>query len=580
MRKVLPLIWCWLALGSILWGVQVLVAANTVWAVDPDSPIALTSSVVLAGLATWLISRRNIEAWARWLGVFYIALIVASGAALFVFFAQVGLNGFVRPWIAWGCGIAFLMGLAAGVLIGRKGILRGVAVAAAILVLAFGLIVLLAQRQKSIIRDYEQQWESMGWAMDLESVYPMPYSKPQCQAWFDAMAVISPRSEGGKGKRDWKPFYDETVVPLCSDTLIETLQKGQDLRAVVLAHPAASDPRWPEYRAVDAAVRTAMEQCPHVQWFEPVEYKDRLLEAPIPNLLGMMKWTRGAIAQSQIAAANGRFDEARTNLDAVHRGAGKMLIKGQILIGTLIGIAMEKLSLVGHAGVMAMGGGPLPVETRKRIEQSALQDMDWYEASLKGELKAFCSALKNAEEQQFGKMDFALHRWIPMKSMIFRALYVGETDNYLFNMTQTIQRKIDGYNREAQQFGWAMYKHLKAKESQISFNLSASYGRALSLLAQARLVLMMDEVLKYRQEHKALPEDLDSVQAPWRVDPFDEKPLRYKKEGENLFVVWSVGPDGRDDGAQNLYVSRAMDMKDELKEDIGFRVLLPPLGRS
>jgi hypothetical protein len=87
---------------------------------------------------------------------------------------------------------------------------------------------------------------------------------------------------------------------------------------------------------------------------------------------------------------------------------------------------------------------------------------------------------------------------------------------------------------------------------------------------------MIDEVVRYRQEHNTLPESLDFVHTPWRTDPFDEKPLRYKKEGDAKFVVYSVGPDGRDDGAQTLYVSGVMEMKDELKEDVGFRIGLPP----
>jgi len=80
--------------------------------------------------------------------------------------------------------------------------------------------------------------------------------------------------------------------------------------------------------------------------------------------------------------------------------------------------------------------------------------------------------------------------------------------------------------------------------------------------------------MKYRKEHKTLPENLDFVQAPWRTDPFTEKPLIYKKEGDNLFVVYSPGPDMRDDGAANLYVSGVMTFKDDMKKDIGFRIRL------
>jgi hypothetical protein len=579
MKKALQLFWCWLVLGSIFWGVSALVEANTAWAVDPVSPIALSISFVLAGLATWLISRRDLETWARWLGVFYVALLMTVSSAALAFFCVVPVQGFSKPAIGLWCTLAALVGSPTGVLIARKGVLRGLAAVAAVLLLTFAVVAFHAHRQKAIIQDYEQKWAAMGWQMDLKSIFPMPYSKPQCDAWFDALTVISPRSEDGKGKGDWKPFYDETVVPLCSDKLTEALQKGQDLRSVVLSLPAASDPRWPEYRTVDAAVRAAMEQCPHVQWFRPEEFKDRLWEAPIPNLLGLMKWSRGAVAMAEIAAAGGRFDEAYTDLEAVRQGAQKMLIPGQTLIGTLIGIAMEKLSMEGHAGVMAMGGGPLPGAVRERVEASAVQDLGWFAASWRTELMGFYASLKSGAATQVSEMDLGVIKWLPFKTLLFRAVFVEETDNYLFNMTQTIQSISEGYLRDTQKFGWAHHVKLQPRESQFSPNLNSSYGRALSLVAQARLVLMMDEALKYRQANKALPENLDFVTAPWRTDPFDEKPLRYKKEGENLFTVYSVGPDGRDDGGANLYVSGAMEMKDDLKEDIGFRVLLPPPTR-
>jgi|GEM_PF-1321142 hypothetical protein len=578
MKKALLLFWCWLALAITFWIIQFFIVQSA-WIPDPASPVFLGVSVVLAALGVWLLYRRDYGAWARWLGVFYVALLLAFLSAVLAFFCLVPVFGLFKPAIALYGGIAALIGMVAGVLICRKGILRGIAVTAAILILTLGVIAFHAHRQKAIIKDYEQKWAAMGWKMDLESVFPMPYSKPQCQAWYDAMAIISAGKDDRKSEVDWEPFYREAVLPLCSDQLTEALQGGLDLKSETLSLPAAADPRWPQYQAADAAVRSAMEQCPHVQWFEPSEYKDRLWEAPVPNLLSMMRWARGVVAQSQVAAANGRFEEARADLEVLHYGAGKMLIKGQTIIGALIGIAMDKLSLVGDAGVMAMGSGSLPIATRARIERTAQQDLDWFSSSWKTELMATYSVLKRSEAKAVGSIDLPLPRIGAFRPLIFRALYVFETENYLSTMTTTIQCIVEGYDREAQKYGWRAYRKIAWKESALMPNLHAAYGRALALLAQARLVLMMDEVLKYRQEHKALPEDLDFVQAPWRVDPFDEKPLRYKKEGENLFVVWSVGPDGRDDGAQKLYVSGAMKIDDELKEDIGFRILLPPPAR-
>lgn len=65
---------------------------------------------------------------------------------------------------------------------------------------------------------------------------------------------------------------------------------------------------------------------------------------------------------------------------------------------------------------------------------------------------------------------------------------------------------------------------------------------------QARLVCnsAMLELLKYRRGHSAFPARLDQVGRSF-LDPFDDKPLRYKKRGAG-FIVYSVDADGKDDG--------------------------------
>jgi len=54
-------------------------------------------------------------------------------------------------------------------------------------------------------------------------------------------------------------------------------------------------------------------------------------------------------------------------------------------------------------------------------------------------------------------------------------------------------------------------------------------------------------VLVWKARHGTFPETLDIVMNPAPVDPFDGKPLRYRREGAG-FVVYSVGKDGKFDG--------------------------------
>jgi len=54
-------------------------------------------------------------------------------------------------------------------------------------------------------------------------------------------------------------------------------------------------------------------------------------------------------------------------------------------------------------------------------------------------------------------------------------------------------------------------------------------------------------LLRQRQAHGAFPETLDVLGLKGLIDPFDEKPLRYRREGEG-FLVYSVGDDQHDNG--------------------------------
>lgn len=62
--------------------------------------------------------------------------------------------------------------------------------------------------------------------------------------------------------------------------------------------------------------------------------------------------------------------------------------------------------------------------------------------------------------------------------------------------------------------------------------------------ARAYVVRVGAAVQAWRARHKRLPETLQEVMATVPLDPFDEKPLRYRREERN-FVIYSVGPSGK-----------------------------------
>lgn len=54
-----------------------------------------------------------------------------------------------------------------------------------------------------------------------------------------------------------------------------------------------------------------------------------------------------------------------------------------------------------------------------------------------------------------------------------------------------------------------------------------------------------------RAQTGAFPTALDPTK-PWCIDPFSEKPLVYRRE-KDRFVLYSVGPNGKDDGGKNYF---------------------------
>ena len=71
--------------------------------------------------------------------------------------------------------------------------------------------------------------------------------------------------------------------------------------------------------------------------------------------------------------------------------------------------------------------------------------------------------------------------------------------------------------------------------------------------AQVRTALVGIAIERFRLAHdRRLPDDLSSLIPAWLdkvpMDPYDGLPLRYKRTSSDGYVVYSIGPDAKDDG--------------------------------
>ncbi len=66
-------------------------------------------------------------------------------------------------------------------------------------------------------------------------------------------------------------------------------------------------------------------------------------------------------------------------------------------------------------------------------------------------------------------------------------------------------------------------------------------------LANYRMTRAGLALLQYKQAHGAFPQTLDALEVEGLIDPFIDKPLRYRAEGDG-FLVYSIGEDRKDNG--------------------------------
>jgi hypothetical protein len=86
------------------------------------------------------------------------------------------------------------------------------------------------------------------------------------------------------------------------------------------------------------------------------------------------------------------------------------------------------------------------------------------------------------------------------------------------------------------------------------------YVRALTR-GQRHSVAVVLAILQYQQRHGRLPAGLDDLHQADAVcdvtDPFSDEPLRYRTaDGGHSFVLYSVGPDQKDDGGKDNHFER------------------------
>ena len=65
------------------------------------------------------------------------------------------------------------------------------------------------------------------------------------------------------------------------------------------------------------------------------------------------------------------------------------------------------------------------------------------------------------------------------------------------------------------------------------------------MLAEVRITQTGMALLQHKQSRDVFPETLEALKLQNNNDPFSEKPLGYKSQGQG-FIIYSIGPDRKD----------------------------------
>jgi len=318
MNKNAAMIWAFAAGWVLTFSLLTLLIA--LWANPFDVwPFLVLVASAVAGLVTF-VTRENAQQWARFLSVLVLGLV--SGICVFLVLLLVGaVQQLGIPWtgasVAIGCGVMLIF----FVLTHRR--LAVAAVGAAVVILATLIIFSVHSRQYTkMMNEYQEKWTAKGWPTEVDEIFPSASTHDICEPWI----TICERTRSD----ELKDYYHS--IGRFSADIGEALESGDDLGPVFLESPLVTDDQWQVLKQLNRDAIAAAEQCPSLQWFDPVDFADKVSEIPIPNLLGLMYWLRGMVVEATHLAASGQPEEAGELCFSVIDGARALQTRSPLLI--------------------------------------------------------------------------------------------------------------------------------------------------------------------------------------------------------------------------------------------------------
>ena len=367
---------------------------------------------------------------------------------------------------------------------------------------------------------------------DLKPV--IPPSNENAAADYEALMALEKR----------RPLNTHAFDAALNNT---TLALMDDRQAAALKTLLASRPDVA--RLVHAAAAKPHANFPH-EWTVAVEFPQ------FAHMREAAKWLRW---ESILLARQGRYDEAIRNQALGFRTARHAAEEPNI-IGLLVSIASESLTLSGFEDILTMAGPNAAVADAVRREIAAYDPGRDLQICLRHEtlygLTAVRQMTSGGEVRPPTTPAPAPWKTSDRKgSAVARWLYMDPSEAvYLHWMTRIVraagtplsgrQAAVAAVQAEMDRSAGNRPTYLLA--SIVTPVYSKAAERETHSAARRTLVSAMASVLSYRAQNGRYPDTLSAAVNPVPVDPYTGKPLGYRREGEGVAVFAEPDVTGED----------------------------------
>jgi hypothetical protein len=323
--------------------------------------------------------------------------------------------------------------------------------------------------------------------------------------------------------------------------------------------------------------------------YEQSRYPIDLTQGPntlLPHLTGIKRGMQTAEMAAILDAENNDEKQAADDV-LLSVGLVRSLKAEPVLISQLVHAAGVALSMVGLEQVL--NRTHLSPESLSELSK-AFQNMEQYDAQGEGFMRAVAGEraihleiLKNPDQLvQYLNTSFASGLPDEQRSRMVQEVnqprsLKAEQDYFETTFQQLLSAHQETFPNRLKTDELIRQRAAKATSQGLLFNSSywggfvGAFSREASCLANLRLALTAVALEQFRAAHAnqypaALSELTPNYLAATPVDPFDGKPLRYRKQGAG-YLVYSIGPDLKDNGGRQMTGRGG---------DLVFTVIAPP----